>query len=347
MVFPADRSLADCIGDAWEHWGHPRSLGYIQARGRHLAEDAKNLWSFLTVAFKAAQNAKQRDLRVREDNLTANVLPPDDGPSKKKFWLWPTEASSLFAEDSVPLEWRRIYAIALYTGLRPEELCELRWMDVDLRVGELHVRRTFKRALKQVALPKTNASLRSLPIEAALLPLLTAMRGKDEDLVCPALKGIHRTELARWFRNHLVKAPNIRKEIFIETKSHDRIAFRALRNTYATWSAIAGYELSRVSSRMGHETLETTRGYYREVEDRPAVYGAPFPHLDGLFAPSDASTQSVHSGPKAQPLTFGPAVGPVIGPKITPTPLFQVGSMASPRGFEPLLATWKAAVLGL
>jgi integrase len=34
---------------------------------------------------------------------------------------------------TLPLRWRRLYALLVYTYLRPKELTALRWQDVDLR----------------------------------------------------------------------------------------------------------------------------------------------------------------------------------------------------------------------
>jgi hypothetical protein len=47
------------------------------------AKTAQNIWSVLTTAFKAARNAKQRDLRVRTDNPCTYILPPEDGPRRR------------------------------------------------------------------------------------------------------------------------------------------------------------------------------------------------------------------------------------------------------------------------
>jgi hypothetical protein len=45
---------------------------------------------------------------------------------KQSAYLWPKEAALLLSCELIPLEWRRIYAVALYTGLRVGELAVLR-----------------------------------------------------------------------------------------------------------------------------------------------------------------------------------------------------------------------------
>lgn len=63
-------------------------------------------------SFKAACQAKQRDLRVRSENPCTNVLPPEKGDSRRKEWIYPKEFLALVACEAVPLEWRELYAVA-------------------------------------------------------------------------------------------------------------------------------------------------------------------------------------------------------------------------------------------
>jgi integrase len=58
---------------------------------------------------------------------------------RRKTFLYPKEAAALLACNDVPREWREIYAVALYTYLRPGELRVLTWADVDLDVPHFHV----------------------------------------------------------------------------------------------------------------------------------------------------------------------------------------------------------------
>lgn len=273
---------------------------------------AQNVWAVLTTAFKAARNAKERALRVRDDNPCSDVLPPDDGPSRAKHWLFPREAEALFACAAVPLEWRRTFAVAIYTGLRPEESAELRWKDVDFGAGEISVTRALGWRSKRVELPKSQAGIRRVPLEPELVPLLKAMADgrSPDDLVVPFVRsGGGKDKLAPKFRRSLEATGACRRAIFETTETHMMIGFRACRDTYATWSAIAGRAIATVSTRLGHEGLETTRGYFREVEDRPGLQGAPFPSLAALYGDGVEDRSQVR-GTRSQVATLGPGFGP-------------------------------------
>lgn len=83
---------------------------------------ALNIWSEVTTTFKAAVNAKRRDLRVRTDNPCAGILPPEKGDARRKTFIYPVELRALLAFDGVPLQWREVYALGSYLYLRPGEL---------------------------------------------------------------------------------------------------------------------------------------------------------------------------------------------------------------------------------
>ena len=92
--------------------------------------------------------------------------------------------------------WRPAVTLVAYTGLRLSEALGLRWAEVDLVDGELHVRRQLQRQRRErptavVDRLKSRASYRTVPIfpavEAELVRLLehelAAGRGRPDDLV--------------------------------------------------------------------------------------------------------------------------------------------------------------------
>jgi integrase len=240
---------------------------------------ARNVWSTLTGALKAAYAARDRSLRVHASPLHFGILPPRGGASRQRPWLYPSEWRALMTCAPVPLEWRQLYSLALYSGLRPNELRALVWKDVDLVAHQIHVSKAWDGEKKIAKAPKTAAGQRTVPIEPALLPLLEALKGEHDELVAPLLsRGEDRN--AEILRAHLVKARVTRPRLTADTETEEPMDFRSLRDSYATWLALAGVPDKRIQRRLGHASNTTTDRYIKAAEAFDvAAIGEPFPPL--------------------------------------------------------------------
>lgn len=95
---------------------------------------------------------------------------------------------------------RRYLAIQMSMALRPCEVLGLRWEDVDLRQGVLHVRRNVvhpTRNQPEIKELKTNGSYRDIPISTLALPYLNAggegfLFGGEAPVTYGAFRGIWR-----------------------------------------------------------------------------------------------------------------------------------------------------------
>ncbi len=109
------------------------------------AKTALHVWSNVRALFREASSSKRRELRVREDNPAIGVRGPDRGVTKARQYLYPSELLALVSCERVPLRWRRIFALGAYTYARTGELAALRWEDVDLEHGVIHIHRAIDR----------------------------------------------------------------------------------------------------------------------------------------------------------------------------------------------------------
>ena len=271
---------------------------------------AMNVWSCLTSAFKAATASKRRDLRILDGrpNPCVGVLPPGDRDSRKarrKTFLYPKEAHALLSCEAISLEWREVYAVALYTYLRPGELRVLTVGDVDLDAGHINVTKAWDFADEKIKPPKTRNGVRRVPIELALRPLLARLcEGKGTtDLVVPCLASFGEDHLAEKFRNDLEKANVTRAELHASTRTHVKANFRSCRDSGVTWLAMAGLGVDKIMRRAGHDMVQTTMGYVKQAEDLTGDLGAPFGSLPpALLDPKSFGGVSVFRSEKPQKL---------------------------------------------
>lgn len=228
--------------------------------------------------FRDAQKSKQPELCIRDDNPTDGVAGPDHGVKKTKVYLWPSEFMKLVSCERIPMRWRRLFSLAVYTYARAGELAALEWgADVDLEHGTIHIHRSKDDQRKRGTAPTKAKAARRTPIETNLRPLLEAMHaeagGKGHVVRLPA------DGLSRKLRMYLRRAGVDRADLFTTDTTRKAITFHDLRSTGITWAAIRGDEALRIMQRAGHADFETTQIYLREAENLSAGFGEVFPAL--------------------------------------------------------------------
>jgi hypothetical protein len=77
-------------------------------------------------------SSKRRELRVIKSNPVLGIQPPERGTDKSKVYPYPSEFLAVVSCEDVPLDWRELHAVSVYTYARPGELWVLQWPDVDL-----------------------------------------------------------------------------------------------------------------------------------------------------------------------------------------------------------------------
>jgi hypothetical protein len=137
---------------------------------------------------------------------------------------------------------------------------------------------------------------RRVPIDAALRPLLEAMRKEvnGKGLVFPVYPVAEHT--ARSLRDWLRRAGVKRAELHRDSPTHKNITFHDLRASGLTWMAIRGDDPLKIQQRAGHADFNTTQGYIRTAEAVREGFGVPFPVLPvtlHLGAPGAANDHSI------------------------------------------------------
>lgn len=316
---------------------------------------AENVWSTLTTAMTAATNAKDRALRVHlrpryPAPVHAGILPPRGGNDRERPWLYPNEWVTLASCQEVPEAWRRIYAIALYTGLRPNELRVLTWDDVELAAGLVRVAKAWDVEARAEKAPKTRGGHRVVPLRPEIRALLTRPPGVSGRA---RVVTVSMRKIAERFRAHLRLAGVRRPRLFARSATEIPIDFRALRDSYATWRALEGTEAYALRRELGHESLETTDRYIKAAGTvRSATLGVPFPPFsfarDSARAATKAEETTMKDGSDCRTRTWesdeeGAQAREISGRSDAQTPTFgavvpgfcpRLGEMGGPLGYE-------------
>jgi integrase len=189
-------------------------------------------------------------------------------------WTYLTlaEIARLEACVGIPENYRTVYLIAIYTGLREGELWGLHWRDVDLTSArpELVVRFSRRGAPK-------NGRVRRVPLLGRAVELFTAWRKlapkSEEGLVFPTRTGEMRSrgDDARWADYH---APMMRegRRVSVRCEGQSKklrlgrpARFHDLRHTCASHLIMGSWgvqwTLSEIAAFLGHSDTEVTERY--------------------------------------------------------------------------------------
>jgi integrase len=274
-------------------------------------KSATNFWGTVSKAFDDATNAKVLSLRVLETNPAAGIRGPDRGANKAKAYLYPSEFLTLATAERVPLRWRRIYALSVYTYTRASELMALDWADVDFQGGLIRITKALDK--KGAVKPTKTKETRNIPIEPGLLPLLEAMHGEADGK--GRIVSLPRKKMAAELREHLQRAGITRPELLTSTATRKALTFHdGGRATGITWMAIRGDDPLKIMRRAGHTDLETTMLYIREAETLGRSVGEPFPALPASLLSSGDGPPSKPTGREGILPVISAQTGPPSGP---------------------------------
>jgi integrase len=183
---------------------------------------------------------------------------------------------------------RAFLIVATFAGLRGSELRGLRWSDVDLKRGAIHVRQRTDR-YNAIGAPKSESGARAIPIGPLVVNTL-----REWKLACPAspLDLVFPTN-----RGGIITHENTIRQIFMpaQVAADVRVAgkakytgLHALRHFYASWCinrrADGGLELPAklVQERLGHAGIQITLDTYGHLFPR-SDHGAELAAAERLF----------------------------------------------------------------
>ena len=216
-------------------------------------------------------------------------LHADDCHSRRELSLDELERL-LKAATKAGNQWRRLFVVGIYTGLRLGDCCCLRWDSVNLERGVIQLipTKTRKHAHGQPITIPIHPQLMtelSIPIEESISTRSTCST-RLPSFVNPMLADFYKNSKWRVSRGLelIFKAAHIETSVHIEGRRTrtPEATFHSLRHTFVSLAANAGVPLPVVASIVGHSSTAMTRHYYHENEEMLRQAVAAIPSLDDL-----------------------------------------------------------------
>ncbi len=191
-----------------------------------------------------------------------------------------------------------IFLLELTTGMRRGEIIGLKWRDLDLATGELHIARQVIRVKGETVIsqPKTKSSLRTVILAPDMVEILAELKQTitgEWMFPSPVNDGQPRNPCALYHRFQTI----------LERANCKRVRFHDLRHTFATMAIENGMDIKTLSAMIGHVSAETTLNIYSHITDTMQQQAAV--RIDREIGGTDAQmpefTQSVEPPKASEP----------------------------------------------
>ena len=196
---------------------------------------------------------------IRTNPAVGCKLPPKK--AKEMQVLTPAEILR-FLTQAKEEGYYEIFLLELTTGMRRGEILALKWRDLNLATGELHIARQVIRVKGEtmVSQPKTKSSLRTVILAPDMVEILAELKQTvtgEWIFPSPVNEGQPRNPCALYHRFQTI----------LERAKCKKVRFHDLRHTFATMAIENGMDIKTLSAMIGHVSAETTLNIYSHITD--------------------------------------------------------------------------------
>lgn len=210
---------------------------------------------------------------IHESFMEIHFVPQKNSEKKSKVFSLDDQNRLVHAVLS-DLDYRSFgILLCINSGLRIGEVCALKWEDIDMQQGVLHVTKTIQRIYMKnsmphtqviISEPKTISSIRDIPLSHKILEIIKKL--PDVNPKGYILSNTDNFVEPRTFRKFYMA--------FLQRENITPLNFHCLRHTFATRCIESGADYKSVSETLGHTTINTTMNMYvhpRMEEKRKCV----------------------------------------------------------------------------
>lgn len=175
--------------------------------------------------------------------IQCNVIPP------KEYNIWDLDEFKKFIVQVDDLEYKALFSLLYFTGLRIGELQALRWNDYNRKI--ISINKSYNK-IGKITTPKTSNSYREVDIPNNVIKLLDELYIKKSKLydfnnsmfIFGDIVPLSRTTITR------------KKEYYIKKANVKRITIHEFRHSHVSLLRTMNYTIKQVASRIGD--TETT-----------------------------------------------------------------------------------------
>ena len=201
-----------------------------------------------------------------------------------------------------------LFLLELGTGMRRGEILALKWRDLNLKTGELHISRQVLKVNGKVLIstPKTKSSNRMILLPPEMTELLAELKTRtDSEWIFPSPLDLTQPRHPSAVYHRFQK--------ILERANCKRVRFHDLRHTFATMALENGMDIKTLSAMIGHVSAETTLNIYSHITDTMQQQAAaridreiagadtPIPDPNATDKASDSEADDQPTEPKFEP----------------------------------------------